>query len=107
MGFSPRKRRRFTGSGTALIGFSRCDRCANQTAYVAMDQQTVRKTYKEKLRPAPAQERALEAVVWRGRTRYNAALEQRSLWWRRGHGVSATRFQPEAELQALREAFPE
>jgi hypothetical protein len=32
-----------------------------------MDQQTARKTYKEKLRPTPAQERALEEVLWRCR----------------------------------------
>jgi acyl-CoA reductase-like NAD-dependent aldehyde dehydrogenase len=39
-----------------------------------MDQQTVRKTFKEKRRPTPAQERALEAVLWRCRELYNAAL---------------------------------
>ena len=70
-------------------------------------QETVRKTYKEKLRPTPEQERELEAVLWRCRTLYNVALEQRITWWRRGQGVSATRFQQEAELKAIREAFPE
>src|SRR5262245_16788764 len=35
------------------------------------------------------------------------ALEQRLTWWRRGQGVSASRFQQEAELKAIREAFPE
>jgi Helix-turn-helix domain len=40
--------------------------------------ETVRKTYKEKLRPTPAQERQLERVLWRCRTLYNMALEQRS-----------------------------
>ena len=40
-----------------------------------MDQQTVHKTYKEKLRPTPAPERALEDVQWRCRERYNVALE--------------------------------
>jgi len=39
--------------------------------------QTARKTFKEKLRPTPAQERALEEVLWRCRDLYNAALEQR------------------------------
>ena len=67
----------------------------------------VRKTYKEKLRPTPTQERQLEAVLWRCRTLYNAALEQGITWWRRGQGVSATRFQQEAELKAIREAYPE
>jgi putative transposase len=68
---------------------------------------TVRKTYQEKLRPTLAQERELEAVLWRCRTLYNVALEQRITWWRRGQGVSATRFQPEAELTDLRAAFPD
>src|SRR5262245_57898655 len=69
--------------------------------------ETVRKTYKEKLKPTSAQERQLEAVLWRCRTLYHVALEQRITWWRRGQGVSATRFQQEAELKAIREAFPE
>ncbi len=30
-----------------------------------MEQQSVRKTYKEKLRPTPTQERALRDVLWR------------------------------------------
>ncbi len=66
---------------------------------------TVRKTYKEKLRPTPAQERALDDVLWRCRTRYNIALEQRLTAWRRCH-VSVTRSQQEAELKAIRAAFP-
>jgi IS605 OrfB family transposase len=68
--------------------------------------ETVRKTYKEKLRPTPTQERALDEVVWRCRTLYNVALEQRVTWWRRGQGRSVTRFQQESELKAIREAFP-
>jgi putative transposase len=69
--------------------------------------ETVRKAYKYKLTPTPDQERQLEAVVWRCRTLYNAALEQRITWWRRGQGVSASRFQQEAELKDVRAAFPE
>jgi putative transposase len=49
-----------------------------------------RTTYKEKLRPTPAQERAREAVLWRCRTLYNAALEQRITAWQRCH-ISLTR----------------
>jgi putative transposase len=70
------------------------------------EQTTCRKTYKEKLRPTPAQERALERVLWRCRTLYNTALEQRITAWQRCH-VSLTRYQQEAELKAIREAFPE
>jgi putative transposase len=68
---------------------------------------TVRKTYQEKLKPTPAQERELEAVLWHCRTLYNCALEQRISWWRRGQGISATRFQQEAELKEVRAAFPD
>src|SRR5262249_7801323 len=73
----------------------------------ATTQPTVLKTYQYKLQATPAQIRALEAVLWRCRVLYNTALEQRLTWWRRGQGRSATRFQQEAELKELREAFPE
>jgi putative transposase len=67
---------------------------------------SVRKTYQEKLKPTPAQERALEAVLWRCRTLYNTALEQRIMLWRQ-RCVSITRYQQEAELKALRAEMPE
>ena len=41
--------------------------------------ETVRKTFKEKLRPTPIQERALEEVLRRCRELYNAA---RNIHWR-------------------------
>jgi putative transposase len=65
-----------------------------------------RKTYREKLRPTPTQERELEHVLWRCRVLYNTALEQRITAWQRCH-VCVTRYQQEAELKAIREAFPE
>ncbi len=68
--------------------------------------ETVRKTYKEKLRPTPTQERALEAVLRCCRTLYNAALEQRITAWTRSQ-VSVTRYQQEAELKAIRAEMPE
>lgn len=68
--------------------------------------ETVRKTYKEKLRPTPTQEEALDAVLWRCRTLYNTALEQRITLWKQ-RGVSPGRFQQEAELKDLRAALPE
>src|SRR5262245_35519163 len=70
------------------------------------EQATVRKTYKEKLRPTPAQEQALDEVLRRCRDLYNAALEQRIIAYQRGH-ASVSRFEQEAELKALRAAFPE
>jgi putative transposase len=71
-----------------------------------MNEMHGRKTYKEKLQPTPPQEQALELVLWRCRTLYNAALEQRITAWERCH-VSVTRVQQEAELKDLRAAFPE
>src|SRR5215813_2422003 len=68
--------------------------------------ETVRKTYQETLRPTPAEERELEGVLWRWRTLYNIALEQRITLWRQ-RGISLTRYQPEAELQDVRAALPE
>src|SRR5215470_9172469 len=70
------------------------------------EQTTCRKTSKEKLRPTPTQERALERVLWRCRTRYNTALEQRITLWRQ-RGVSVSRSQQEAELKAVRAEMPE
>ena len=67
---------------------------------------TCRKTYKEKLRPTPTQERQLEAVLGRCRALYNTALEQRITVWQRCH-VSVTRYQQEAELKAIREQVPD
>jgi putative transposase len=71
---------------------------------VCSEQTTCRKTYQEKLRPTPAQE--LERVLWRCRTLYNTALEQRITLWRQ-RGVSISRYQQEAELKALRAELPE
>jgi hypothetical protein len=68
------------GEAALLGSFRSCRFCADRAEHVAMDQmdqQTIHKTYKEKLRPTPAQVRALEAVLWRCRDLYNIALEQR------------------------------
>jgi putative transposase len=78
-----------------------------------LDQQTVRKTFKEQLRPTkeqlrptPAQERALDEVLWRCREHYNAALEQRITAWQRRR-VSVSRYAQEAELKAIRAEMSE
>jgi putative transposase len=68
--------------------------------------QGLRKTYKEKLRPTPAQARALEEILGRCRELYNAALEQRITAWQRCR-VSVSRHEQEAELKAIRADFPE
>jgi putative transposase len=71
-----------------------------------MVETSVRKTYQEKLKPTPTQERALEQVLWRCRTLYNTALEQRIILWKQ-RGMSITRYQQEAELKDLRADLPE
>src|SRR5215469_11695197 len=67
---------------------------------------TCRKTYQEKLKPTPAQERELERVLWRCRALYNTALEQRIFLWRQ-RGVSVSRYQQEAELKDVRVELPD
>jgi transposase len=46
-----------------------------------MKPQSVRKTYKYRLYPTPEQEQALDSVLWRCRTLYNIALEERKTAW--------------------------
>ncbi|HEV8190600.1 MAG TPA: helix-turn-helix domain-containing protein [Ktedonobacterales bacterium] len=67
---------------------------------------TVRKTYKYKLMPTPVQARALEQVMWRCRTLYNAALEERKTAWKRCR-VSVSYYQQKAELPDLKSDCPE
>jgi putative transposase len=51
-----------------------------------------RKTFKFRLKPAPAQERALAVTVWRCRELYNAGLaERRAAWERCGTSVTVAR----------------
>ena len=68
--------------------------------------ESLRKTYKYKLKPTPAQERQLEAVLWQCRRLYNVALEQRITLWKQ-RGVSVSQYAQEAELKDLRAEFPE
>jgi putative transposase len=73
-----------------------------------MDEQatSIHKTFKYKLKPTPEQERLLEQTLWRCRTLYNTALEQRITAYRRC-GVTLTCYQQQAELPDLKAAFPE
>jgi putative transposase len=66
----------------------------------------LRKTYKYKLKPTPAQERELEHVLGQCRRLYNTALEQRKVAYERC-GISLSRHGQEAELKALRAEMPE
>jgi putative transposase len=71
-----------------------------------MDEQTVRKAYKYKLKPTPEQERELERVLWLCRALYNTALEERITAYRRC-GVTLTCSEQQAELPDLKASFPE
>jgi putative transposase len=84
--------------------------CAARVEYSRMSDQTTqrtcRKTYKEKLRPTPTQERQLEEVLWRCCTLYNTALAQRIFLWKQ-RGVSISRYQQEGDLKGLRADLPD
>jgi putative transposase len=70
------------------------------------DVRRLRKTYKYKLTPTPAQERALAFVVRRCRELYNAALQERKEAWEKC-GVSVTLAGQSAQLPAIKEVRPE
>jgi putative transposase len=71
-----------------------------------MEQQTLHKTYKYKLKPAPEQVRLLERTVMLCCHVYNAAIGERQEAWRRC-GVSVSYYQQKAELPGIKEAMPE
>ena len=51
-----------------------------------MSEMSLRKTYKYKLKPTPAaRARQFEGILWRCRTLYNTAVEQRITAYHRGH----------------------
>src|SRR5262245_25046532 len=71
-----------------------------------MEQQSVRKTYKYKLKPTPQQEWKLERMLMLSRYIYNAAVEERREAWHKC-SVSVTYYQQQAELPEIKEAMPE
>jgi putative transposase len=71
-----------------------------------MEQQTVPKTFKYKLKPTPQQDRELGRVLGLCRSLYNTALQQRIVAWQRVR-VSLSGYEQEAELKDIRAAFPE
>ena len=68
--------------------------------------QTVRKTYKYKLKPTSEQERAMGFVLRHCRELYNAALQERSEAWHKC-GVGVTEAMQSAQLPAIKEVRPE
>jgi putative transposase len=77
---------------------------------LALNEQTVRKTFnyklKYKLKPTAEQEQAMAFVVRRCRELYNACLEERQEAWQKC-GVSVTLAQQSAELPAVKDVRPE
>jgi putative transposase len=77
-----------------------------------MEQQTVCKTFKDRLKPTPQQEQDIERVLpllspsLQRRHRYNAAIGERSEAWRR-RGVCVTSSQRQTALPGSKEAMPE
>jgi putative transposase len=68
--------------------------------------QTVRKTFKYKLKPTPDQERTMAFVVRRCRELYNAALQERRDAWQKC-GVSVSAAGQSAQLPAVKEVRPD
>ncbi len=71
-----------------------------------MAPQNAHKAFKYQLNPTPEQARALEMVLWRCRTLYNIALEERKTAWERC-GVSLNYYHQANELPDLKQACPE
>jgi len=71
-----------------------------------MNEQTVRKTFKYKLKPTPQQEQAMASVARRCRELYNAAFQERRDAWQKC-GVSVNEAMQSAQLPAVKEARPE
>ncbi len=68
--------------------------------------ESLRKTYKYKLKPTAQQEQELERVLGGRCQLYNIALEHRKTAYERCH-VSISRYEQEAELKDIRAEFPE
>src|SRR5262249_44654882 len=81
-------------------------RAANRSAGIFVSDESLRRAYNYKLKPTPEQVRELEEVLWRCRTLYNTALEQRITVYRSA-GATLTCYQQQAELPDLKAAFPE
>jgi putative transposase len=71
-----------------------------------MEQQSVHKTYKYKLKPTPEQERVLGRTLTLCRHVYNAAIGERREAWQKC-STSISYYQQKAELPGIRESLPE
>jgi putative transposase len=71
-----------------------------------MEQQSIHRSFKFKLKPTPEQERVLERTLMLCRHVYNAAIGERHEAYRM-RGISVTYYQQKAELPGIKEAMPE
>jgi putative transposase len=71
-----------------------------------MEQQSIHKMFKYKLKPTPEQERMLNRTVMLCRHIYNAAIGERREAWRM-RSVSVNYYQQQAELPDIKKAMPE
>jgi putative transposase len=71
-----------------------------------MEQPSICKTYKYKLKPTSQQERLLGRTLMLCRDVYNAAVEERREAWRM-RGVSIGYYQQQSELPSVKEGMPE
>ncbi len=71
-----------------------------------MGHDSVRKTFKYRLKPTPEQERVLAVALWRCRELYNAGLEERKAAWQKC-GASVTFALQSAQLPAVKKACPD
>src|SRR5260370_4525429 len=71
-----------------------------------MEPHHIRKTFKYRLKPTPAQERALEDVLWRCLELYNAGLEERKTAYEKC-GVSVNFAMQSAQLPGIKAVRPE
>ena len=71
-----------------------------------MGPQSIRKTYKYKLKPTTEQERALDRTLMLCRHVYNAAIEERREAWQRC-GIFVGYYQQKAELPGIKAGLPE
>jgi len=73
---------------------------------MSMNTSTIRKTFKYRLRPTPAQEVAIDRILMLCRHVYNAAVGERQAAWRM-RGIAITYYQQKAELPDIKAAMPE
>src|SRR5258707_478581 len=83
-----------------------CRMCGTWAEERPMEQSSVRKTFKYKLKPTPHPEQALAFVMRRCRELYNAALQERRDAWQ-NCGMSITIASQSAQLPEIKEVRPE